>query len=1062
MTFSSLSQLLRQQAERRPGAPAILAPGRPPLTYARLSAHVDDVGRTLRTLGVGDRDRVAVVLPNGPEMAVAILTVSTRAACAPLNPAYGLDELDRYLSELRPRALMTHAGVDSPARRVATAHGVRVVELSPILDAEAGLFTLSGRPEAGPPSSAATGPEDVALLLLTSGTTSRPKIVPLIHANVCASASYSSIALELTPQDRALNVLPLFHGHGLVATVLASLAAGGSVVCAAGPDVTNFFGWLNECRPTWYSAVPTIHQAILAAAARDGERVPLGPLRLIRSGSAPLPPRVLGELERIFGVPVLEFYGMTEVAAAPIACNPLPPRQRKPGSVGVRVGLDVAIFDEEGHVLPSGSSGEICVRGASVMRGYDHDATVDRSAFAGEWFRTGDLGCFDADGYLFLTGRSKEIINRGGEKIAPQEVDDVLMEHPAVARAVSFAVPHATLGEDIAAAVVLRPHASATSGDLRQFALGRLADFKVPRQVLIVDTLPATPTGKVARIGLWARLGRTPSATPFSVAPRTPLESQLVGLWAQLLNVESVGIHDDFFACGGDSLLATQLLARVYELVPVEMPFSSFFEGPTIAEMAGRLEALTCAGAERRTAAIESAPRERAVPTSVAQQRVCELQEVLPGLPFFNILYAVRVTGRLNVTLLDNSLNEIVQRHAILRTTFAVVEGRVVQVIAPALHVPLVIDDLEDLPAAEAERRGHELLADEALRTFDLKGGPLVRTRLLRWSEAEGMLVIAMHQAIADGWSLGVLTDELAALYEADASGTPSPLPPLAIQFADFAAWQRQWTAQAAMVAQLTYWREQLGDPLPPLDFVAARPRRAGLSLRTARRPVTLPDDLSDAVKRASRREGVTAFMVLVAALVVILRRELGQDDVRVATAVANRNHPGADALIGPLVNTVLLRTRVSSDLTARELLGRIRTMTLEAYANQDLPFEDLVEILARERGISPRSLSPVMIILHNATLRRRARAGRTVEFHETNPNMLVPLVTATTFDVVLMLHEGEHGFAGSCVYNADRFEAQTIARMLGDFEHVLRRILTDPERPVSTLHPFGNGPAQA
>jgi acyl-CoA synthetase (AMP-forming)/AMP-acid ligase II len=599
--FSCIPHVLQHQAERIPDAPAIIAPGRAPLSYGRLYQHIEQTGRALRAIGIDRRDRVAVMLPNGPEMAVAILTVEACAVCAPLNPAYGAEELERYFADLRPCALITAARFDSAARRVALSRGVRVVELSTAEDAEAGLFTLTGD-QWRAPSEGSVGPDDLALLLPTSGTTSRPKIVPLTHANICTSAYGAGAALALRETDRCLNVLPLFHGHGLNATVLASLAAGASLVCTPGLDVYNFFAWLSTFRPTWYAAVPTMHQAILAQARHNRERVADCRLRFIRSAAAPLPPRIFTELEQTFETSVIVYYAMTETASSPIACSPLPPRLHKTGSVGVPVGLDVAIMDEGGTMLPSGETGQVVVRGASVMSGYDGDPIANQAAFAGDWFKTGDRGFFDDDGYLFLVGRSREIINRGGEKIAPQEVDDALLEHPAVVEAVTFAVPHPTLGEDVASAIVLRQPATATPNDVRGFVIGRVADFKVPRQVLIVSELPKGPTGKVQRIGLAARLGlasRIELPQTF-IAPRTPLEKMLAGCWADILQVEQVGIYDDFFALGGDSLSVTHVLARVYEITHLEIDVSRLFEAPTVAELAHHLETLIPAGQSAR------------------------------------------------------------------------------------------------------------------------------------------------------------------------------------------------------------------------------------------------------------------------------------------------------------------------------------------------------------------------------------------------------------------------------------------------------------------------------
>jgi acyl-CoA synthetase (AMP-forming)/AMP-acid ligase II len=1002
------------------------------------------------------------MLPNGPEMTVAVLTVATSAACAPMNPAYGAEELNRYFADLRPRVLITQSGIDSPARRVALSRGVHVVELSIASDTEAGCFTLT-KDQGGRPSDEQVSPSDVALLLLTSGTTSRPKIVPLTHANICTSIYAHGAALALRETDRCLNVLPQFHGHGLVATAVASLAAGASVVCTPGFDVDSFFAWLTAFQPTWYSAVPTMHQAILAQARHNRERAVNCRLRFVRSSSAPLPPRIFAELEDTFQAPVIEWYGMGEVAASPIACNPLPPRQRKPGSVGVPVGLDVAIMEEGGALLPGGQTGQVVVRGASVMVGYDGNPMATDAAFAGDWLKTGDLGFFDDDGYLFLTGRIREMINRGGEKVAPKEVDEVLLEHPAVAEVVTFSVPHATLGEDVASAVVLRPDAVATPKDIRRFAIERIADFKVPRHVLIVGEIPKGPTGKVQRIGLAAKLGLANSTAlrRAFVAPRTPLEKALATRWAEILRVEQIGIHDDFFASGGDSLLATRVLSHVYETTRVELEVSRFFEAPTVSEVALHLERLIHAGqAPQPPTAIVRVPRENGkVPASVAQERSWKLQHALPDMPFFNILYALRLTSPFDAAVLERSINEIVRRHEMLRTTFAVVDGRHAQVIAPQLTLPLRFDDLHKLRRSRKETVVQKLIQEELLHSFDLAKGPLIRSRLVRLAEREHLLLISMHQVICDGWSLGVFVEELATIYDTFAAGRESPLAPLPIQYADFAHWQRHWQSNPDILAQLAYWREQLHDPLPVMKLSTARPRRTTDDFRTARRRVALPGKLSEAAKRFSQREGVTLFMTLVAAFKTLLHRYTGEDDLRVATHVANRNRPGTEGLIGPLVNTVILRTSLGGDPSSREVIRRVRATTLAAFANQDLPFEEVIEMLERERALERVALAQVMMWLQNAALRPIRSNGRHgLTFEEAVPSMLLPLVTVTTFDVVLMLRESTEGLVGTCVYKPHLFGARTIDRLLRNFQQVLEHMVMQPERPISAISVSLNG----
>ena len=487
-------------------ATAILAPDRGALTHAGLRRLMAETVARLNALGIGRGDRVAIVLPNGPEMATAFVSVAAAATTAPLNPAYREEEFDFYLSDIGAKALIVATDEAGPSVAVAQRRGIAVLRLIPDVDGPAGWFTLEGAAmgAAGRPGLAEAG--DVALLLHTSGTTSRPKLVPLTHANLAASAAHIGTVLGLEPGDRCLNIMPLFHIHGLIAAVLASLAAGGSTFCTPGFNALRFFAWLGEAGPTWYTAVPTMHQAILARAARNPEAVAAAKLRFIRSSSASLPPQVMAELEALFGCPVIESYGMTE-AAHQMTSNPLPPAPRKPGSVGIAAGPEVAIMAEDGGLLGPDTVGEIVIRGPNVTAGYENNPAANASAFAHGWFHTGDQGTLDADGYVRVTGRLKEIINRGGEKISPREVDEVLMDHPAIAQVVTFAVPHDKLGEEVAAAIVLREGQAATDGEIREFCSTRLADFKVPRRILIVDEIPKGATGKLQRIGLAQKLG---------------------------------------------------------------------------------------------------------------------------------------------------------------------------------------------------------------------------------------------------------------------------------------------------------------------------------------------------------------------------------------------------------------------------------------------------------------------------------------------------------------------------------------------------------------------------
>ena len=511
-----MTTITRILASHPDDAPALGAPGRGWLSYGDLRALTTEVAAALHGAGIGRGDRVAIVLPNGPEMAAAFVTIAQSAVTAPLNPAYREEEFAFYLDDLNAKAIVLAADETGPAHAAAQKLGIAILRLQADPSAAAGRFSLRAEATGVPADPGPAQAEDIALILHTSGTTSRPKIVPLLQSNVAASAGHIATSLALTPEDRCLNVMPLFHIHGLLAAVLASLSAGGQIWCAPGFDALRFFGWLRDADPTWYTAVPTMHQAILSRAARNADIVKGARLRFLRSSSASLPGPVMTKLAETFGAPVIEGYGMTE-AAHQMCSNPLPPRAQKPGAVGVPAGPDVRIADEAAPQLLDGGVGEVVISGPNVTPGYENNPDANARSFfeAGgrRWFRTGDQGAFDDEGYLTLTGRLKEIINRGGEKVSPLEVDGVLSAHPAIAQVVTFALPHPKLGEEVAAAVVLREGETVTAQDIRSFAAERLADFKVPRKVVLLDEIPKGATGKLQRIGLAEKLGLVDEAT---------------------------------------------------------------------------------------------------------------------------------------------------------------------------------------------------------------------------------------------------------------------------------------------------------------------------------------------------------------------------------------------------------------------------------------------------------------------------------------------------------------------------------------------------------------------
>lgn len=579
----TLGALLRRHAAFTPMSACILSATGDELPWRGLVRQLDRTRAILRARGLGPDARVALVMGNGPLLATAFLSVASAAACAPLNPAYGADEFAFYLEDLKAAVVIVSPDVAAAASTAAAKLGIPVLQVVPD-DTAPGLFDLASA-ASGDAVPSDPGADSVALLLHTSGTTSRPKLVPLRHSNLLASARNMVRTLALSATDRCLDLMPLFHIHGLVGGLLAPLAAGGSAVCPPSFRPDSFVAWHDATRPTWYTAVPTMHRVIAAeAAGRDlaGSR-----LRFIRSSSAPMPASLFEELVAAFGVPVTEAYSMTE-AAHQMTCNPLAAGAQKPGTVGLPAGPEVALLDGCGRVLPPGATGEIGIRGESVTNGYEANPAANAEAFVDGWFRTGDQGRLDSDGYLVLTGRLKEQINRGGEKISPFEIDTALLRHPEVAEAVAFAFPHPTLGEEIAAAVVLRPHARATADDLQKFLRAGVAPFKMPKRILTLKQIPKGPTGKIQRRQMAALLGMDgsrpqPAADTAAVGG---LEAELLALFRDMLKDTTVGPEDDFFERGGDSLMALKMQLELERIAGRSLPESLLLDHPTVRHLA--------------------------------------------------------------------------------------------------------------------------------------------------------------------------------------------------------------------------------------------------------------------------------------------------------------------------------------------------------------------------------------------------------------------------------------------------------------------------------------------
>ena len=861
--------------------PALLGVDAPALSHAELRAHARYVARCLAAAGVRNEDRVAIVLPNGPEMAAAFLSVASVCAAAPLNPAYKEAELEFYFGDLAPRALLIDPALDSPAAELARKRGIQVLALTRSAGTAAGRFELDITPadEPLPP----TGADDVALILHTSGTTSRPKMVPLTQANLAASARNIRSTLELQPDDRCLNIMPLFHIHGLCAGLLSSLGAGASVVCTPGFDPGSFFSWLTETRPTWITAVPTMYGAIAQLAREQPERARGTGLRFMRSSSASLPPQLMVELEGAFDVPVIEAYGMTE-AAHQMSSNPPPPMQRKPGSVGLPAGPEIAILDpHEPRELARGEVGEISIRGENVTGGYVANPKANESAFSAGWFRTGDQGYIDADGYLFISGRLKELINRGGEKISPREVDEALLALPGVTQAVAFAIPHRTLGEDVAAAVVLAKGASLSEDEARARLGQQLASFKVPARILFVDAIPKGPTGKLQRIGLADKLAHL--LADRYVAPRNDVERALCEIWQDVLEAPQVGIESNFFALGGDSLRAVRIVSRAAER-GLAVAIDAVFREPSIARLAPHVQPLET---------FASADEHQHGPLRLYGFQRVVLQTATGAPERFNALSEVgfELPAGIDRGALQQALHALVERHDAFALGFTR-EGTRWQ-----MHYQALAQGWLEHMVREVEPARFEDAVDEERGRYDLARPPLFR--LVYTTGTPARIAIIAHHLVADAMSMQVVAEDFARAYQQAFEGKAVELAAVPTPLASFL--RRYDTAARAgrFSADTAEWLQRSEKAAPP-GLLVSRPSWTGLTVIASMRHASLElERCGRRVLQHARKHGTPPRDLLIAAALVSLRNLAEREQIGVILMSNGREQP----LLGDLSRTV-------------------------------------------------------------------------------------------------------------------------------------------------------------
>jgi amino acid adenylation domain-containing protein len=1034
---SCIHQLFEAQVERTPDNVALSFEGRQ-LTYAQLNARANQLAHRLQALGVGPEVPVAICMERSLEMVVGLLGIlKAGGAYVPLDPVYPGPRLSFMMEDAQVAVLLTRGPV-----------GESLHERSVLtLDLDAGWQAIAAECDENPASRGTA--KNLAYILYTSGSTGQPKGVMVEHQGLCNAINWIIQTLELSPEDRCLLKTPITF-DAAAREFFPTLLTGGRLVVAEAEghrDSRYLAETIRSAGITTFHGVPSLLRFLVEEPAFDDTLA----LRAVMCGGEALPSQLALRFQSRSRAKLYNVYGPTEtiIDSAYWLC------EGPYGGSSVPIGRPIPnariyILDEALRLLPIGVVGQMHIGGVGLARGYLNRPELTAGRFIPDPFsaepgarlyKTGDLARYLPDGNIEFLGRGDHQVKIRGFRIELGDIEAALGEHPAVGQAVVLARTD-TLGETRLVAYLV---ADATADELRRFLKDKLPDHMVPAVFVPLDSLPLLSNGKVDRQGLPAPDRTRPELDNAFTLPRSPTEELIAEIWAQLLDIERVGIHDNFFDLGGHSLLATQAVSRIRDAFQVEIPLRRLFELPTVAGLAESIEAARQAEPSLLAPPILPVPRDGDLALSFAQQRLWFFDQLEPGLAAYNIPAAIRLRGRFNLAALEQSINEIIKRHESFRTTFGTVDGRPRQVIAPLLTIKLPVVDLRRLPASEREIEARRWITAEAQRPFDLSQGPLLRGTVLRLEDEEHLGLLTMHHIVSDGWSTGILIREVGSLYLAFCAGGSPELPAPPIQYADYAQWQRQWLQGEVLEAQIAYWRERLAGAPATVDLLTDHPRPALQTFRGAHESLVLPGQLQEGLKALGRQEGATQFMTFLAAFTVLLYRYTGQDDLVVGTPVANRNRVETEGLIGCFVNALALRTDLSGNPGFRELLRRVREACLGAYGHQDLPFDRLVEELQVVRDLSRNPLFQVMFVLHNTSLRTVELPGLTLSPVEGDSE-------TAHFDLTLQIAETDQGLTAAMVYNTDLFEAGTIARMLGHFQALLAGIVADPEQRLSDL----------
>jgi amino acid adenylation domain-containing protein len=1046
--YCGIQQMFEEQVKQYQNDIAVVY-GEEHITYQQLDARANQLAHYLQMLGVGPEIRVGICMDRSIDLVVTVLAVlKAGGAYVPLDPTYPQQRL-RYMVEAAQVSVILFPTQSSISLGTEESKTIFLDRDQTLIDRE---------PITAPHFDAR--PENLAYIIFTSGSTGQPKGVMVSHSSLIAMCYAWKEAYRLRATRLTHLQLTSFSFDVWSGDMIRALCFGGKLVVA----------------PREYLLEPDqLHSLLLKEEVDCIECVPAILRELVnylRQTTQPFP----AIKQVVVGADIWYLWEHQQLQAL------LPPGTRLYNTYGVtEATIDSTIFEQSTTQLddirriligrpftnvhlyvldrwmqpvPMGVPGELYIGGPVLARGYSNqpDITAERflpnpfSETPGERiYRTGDHVRYLADGSIEFLGRVDHQIKIHGFRLEPGEIEGALKQHPSI-HAAAVTIWEDSPGEKrLIAYIVPELEQILESAELQRFLKEILPPQAIPQVFISLSSLPLTPNGKLDRRALPApEPGDTAELATLNM-PRTSIEYRLASICARILGLEQIGVDADLFELGCHSLMATQIISQIREEFHVSLPLRNFFEEPTIASLAKQITAARMEQYSQSGYAIQRVSRHESLPLSFAQQRLWFLDRLEPGNPFYNTPAAIRIAGRLNVVALEQSLNEIIRRHEVLRTTFEAVDGQPVQHIDSTLSLTIPVIDLSPLEEDERVARIQQIMQDEARRPFNLETGPLIRATLLQSDDEDYLLVFCMHHIVSDGWSINVLIWETSVLYAAFAAGQPSPLLELPIQYSDFASWQRQWLEGPAREYHLDYWMRQLEGCQQVLDLPTDRPRPAIQTYQGAEIAFELPADLVAALRVLSQREQATLFMTLLAAFQVLLYRYSEQEDIIVGSPIANRNFVELEGLIGFFVNMLPLRTNLSGNPTFVELLARVREVTLEAYAHQDLPFEQIVEKLQPERDLVRTPLVQVVCSLDNAP-------DSSLTLVDLSINQL-PIYTGTAmFDLILGLVDRKQALTGSVLYSTDLFEQETILQMIEHFKAILKAVSETPTLPILAI----------